>query len=143
MLSRKWRTILSLFLLVICSTVQAGDDASVHVHVESAPGPDMGMQLPLFNYYRSAMGAPPNPDLMAAFSKWHGDEVHSQGPDRVEPPTPVVAAPSGGSLQHSNRPLRIAPEPASEYRYTGKCSRRTFCAVNSIMWKPYFVPYSS
>lgn len=94
-------------LVSLVYTVQAGDDASVHVHVESAPGPDMGMRLPLFNYYRSASGAPPDPALAAAFSKWHGDEVHSQGPDApVVTPPQKVSNPGSGEQVHSHRQQR-------------------------------------
>lgn len=125
--------IIAFVLLVTLTIVHAGDDASVHVHVESAPGPDMGMRLPLFNYYRSAMGAPPDPALAAAFSKWHGDEVHSQGPDAVLPPTPVAQAPNGGSLQHANRPLRIAPEPFEGYRGLGKNRPDKFSSFQTLI----------
>ena len=95
-----------LFVLFYFQKTEAGDDASVHVHVESAPGPDMGMTLPLFNYYRSATGQPNNPALLTAFQKWHGDEFHSQGPDL---PNPTGGGsreqmPSGGSVDPYAQP---------------------------------------
>ncbi|XP_055327181.1 uncharacterized protein LOC129580606 [Paramacrobiotus metropolitanus] len=60
----------------------------------------MGMRLPLFNYYKSAPGGWPNPQLAAAFAKWHGDEFHSQGPDTVGQSGQMPA--SGEQLTHSS-----------------------------------------